>query len=94
MRAKLKLMKQPAIPDRTTVVDSPKQASQIFEEPVASRSSFCEGRCRMCHNFLLLNFGVKLNYTREKLLEQLLYEGESRGVAQFARILIQGASKR
>lgn len=63
-----------AVTDDTIVMDSSKQASQIFEQPVANRSSLSVVLNIMCQNFLLVNFGVKLNFTCENLLYRLYYK--------------------
>lgn len=76
------------------VMDSPKQASQIFEQPVANRSSYSEVCCRMCHNFHLMNTGVKLNFTCEKLLYRSVYNGVLRRTIKFGQNSIVGATLR
>lgn len=57
--------------ERTNRMDSSIQACLLFGEPVANRSSFCEGVNRMCHNFLLINCGGKSNFTCSKPLNWL-----------------------
>lgn len=74
-----------AMTDDAIIVDSPKQASQIFEQPVASRSSLSVVLNIMCQNFHLVNFGVKSNFTCEKLLRRLNYKKALSGTVRFER---------
>lgn len=83
-----------AMTDHTIHLDSPKQASQILEEPVANRSSFSEVVNRMCHNFHLKNCGVKSSFTCEKLLNWLHSKSASPETAKFDRVVLLRASVR
>lgn len=52
-------------------MDSSKQASAIFKQPVDNRSSLWKVVNRMCQIFLLMNFSVKLLFHGENVVDLL-----------------------
>lgn len=79
---------------RTTIMDSSKQASEIFEQAVANRSLSREVVNRMCQIFTLLNFSVKSFYFREKCFTFLNIKGELFRIVKFESIASLEASMR